>query len=82
MLLLKREQDNTEDKFVIAVVKSGAVVEHVLKKLAPVVSQFLKRDCNKRVVRITGKQITGEVAMVSKPTASSVCMAQSLTSDV
>ena len=31
VLLLKREQDNTEDKFVIAVVKSGAVVGYVLK---------------------------------------------------
>ena len=57
MLLLKREQDNTEDKFAVAVVKSEAVVGHVPKKLEPVVSQFLKRDCNKGVDHITGKQI-------------------------
>ena len=36
MLLLKREQDNTEDKFAVAVVKSGAVVGHVPKKLVSV----------------------------------------------
>ena len=57
MLLLKREQDNREDKFAVAVVKSGAVVGHVPKKLAPVVSQFLKRDCNTGVAHITGKRI-------------------------
>ena len=57
VLLLKREQDNTEDKFAVAVVKSGAVVGHVPKKLAPVISQFWKRDCNKGVARITGKRI-------------------------
>ena len=57
MLLLKREQDNTEDKFAVAVVKSGAVVGHVPKKLAPTVFQFLKRDCNKGLGRIIGKRI-------------------------
>ena len=57
VLPLKHEQDNTEDKFVVVVVKSGAVVGHVPKKIAPVVSQFLNRDCNKGVARITGKRI-------------------------
>ena len=38
VLLLKCEQDNSEDKFAVAVVKSGAVVAHVPKKLAPIVS--------------------------------------------
>ena len=53
MLLLKREPENVEDKFAVAVIKSGTVVGHVPKSLAPVISQFLKRDCNKGVVNIT-----------------------------
>ena len=57
MLLLKREPENVEDKFAVAVIKSGTVVGHVPKTLVPVISQFLKRDCNKGVVNITGKQI-------------------------
>ena len=57
MLLLKREPENTEDKFAVAVIKSGTVVGHVPKTLAPVISQFLKRDCNKGVVNITGTRI-------------------------
>ena len=57
MLLLKREPENTEDMFAVAVIKSGTVVGHVPKTLAPVISQFLKRDCNKRVVNITGTRI-------------------------
>ena len=37
--------------------KSGAVVGHVPKTLAPVISQFSKRECNKGVVNITGRQL-------------------------
>ena len=57
VLLLKREPDNVEHRFAVAVLKSGAVVGHVPKTLAPVISQFLKRDCNKGVVHITGKHM-------------------------
>ena len=57
MLLLKREPENTEDKFAVAVIKSGTVVGHVPKTLVPVISQFLKQDCNKEVVNITGTRI-------------------------
>ena len=42
MLLLKCEPENVEDKFAVAVIKSGTVVGHVPKTLAPVISQFLK----------------------------------------
>lgn len=56
MLLLKRKPDNIEDKFAVAVIKSGTVVGDIPKTLAPVISQFLKRDCNKGVVCITGKR--------------------------
>ena len=57
VLLLKREPDNVEDRFAVAVIKSEQIVGHVPKTLAPVVSQFLKRDCNKGMVRITGKRV-------------------------
>ena len=57
VLLLKREPDNIEDRFAVAVIKSEQIVGHVPKTLAPVISQFLKRDCNKGMVRITGKRI-------------------------
>jgi len=60
VLILKREPDNIEDRFAVAVMKSGAVVGHVPKTLAPVISQFLKQDCNKGVVQITGKQVNRE----------------------
>ena len=53
MLLLKRKPENVEDKFAVAVIKSVTVVGHV----PPVIFQFLKRDCNKGVVNITGKRI-------------------------
>ena len=56
-MLLKREPDNIEDRFAVAVIKSEQIVGHVPKTLAPVISQFLKRDCNKGMVRITGKRI-------------------------
>ena len=57
VLLLKREPDNVEDRFAVAVIKSEQIVGHVPKTLAPVVSQFSKRDCNKGMVRITGKRV-------------------------
>ena len=40
-------------------IKSEQIVGHVPKTLAPVISQFLKRECNKGMVRITGKRIGG-----------------------
>ena len=58
VLLHKREPDNVEDRFAVAVIKSEQIVGHVPKTLAPVVSQFLKRDCNKGMVRITGKRVS------------------------
>ena len=42
VLLLKREPENVEDKFAVAMIKSGTVVRHVPKSLEPVISQFLK----------------------------------------
>ena len=43
VLLLKREPDNIEDKFAVAVIKSEQIVGHVPKALAPVISHFFKK---------------------------------------
>ena len=57
VLLLQREPDNGEDKLAVAVLKSGRVVGHAPKNLAPVFSPFLRRSCNKAVVQITGERV-------------------------
>ena len=57
VLLLQREPDNSQDKLAVAVLKSGRVVGHVPKNLAPIFSPFLKRSCNKAVVEITGNRL-------------------------
>ena len=54
-MLLKCEPDNVEDNFAVAVIKSEQIVGHVPKTLAPVVIK--ERDCNKGMVRITGKRV-------------------------
>ena len=57
VLLLQRESDNSEDTLAVAVLKSGRIVGHVPKNLAPIFSPFLRRSCNKAVVEITGKRV-------------------------
>ena len=42
VLLFQREPDNSQDKLAVAVLKSGRVVGHVPKNLAPIFSPFLK----------------------------------------
>ena len=56
VLQLQRELDNSQDKLGIAVLKSGRVVGHIPKNLAPIFSPFLKRSCNKAVDEITGNK--------------------------
>ena len=57
VLQLQREPDNCQDKLAVAVLKSGRVVGHVQKNLAPIFSPFLKHCCNKAVVKITGNRL-------------------------
>ena len=57
ILCLQRQPDNTEDKLAVAVMKSGFVVGHVPRNLAPLFSHFLKRSCNKAYVLITGERV-------------------------
>ena len=50
ILLLKREPDNLVDASTIAVRKEDKIVGHVRYNIASVISQFLRRDCNKGFV--------------------------------
>ncbi len=56
-LLLKREPDNIRHQSAVAVIRDGEVVGHVPYNLAPTVSQFLRRDCNKAFVEVTGDRV-------------------------
>ena len=58
MLNLQREPDNCWDKCAVAIIKAdGTTVGHMPYNLAPLISPFLARDCNKDTVEITGKRV-------------------------
>ena len=57
VLCLQREPTNSQDQFAVAVMRSGSVVGHVPRNLAPIFSPFLKRGCNKAFVEITGQKV-------------------------
>ena len=47
MLLLKQEPTNTMDVSAVAVCKENEIVGHVPFNISSLISQFLRRDCNK-----------------------------------
>ena len=47
LLILERESNNVIDLSTVAVKKEHEIVGHVPYDIAPVISHFLKRDCNK-----------------------------------
>ena len=53
VLPLEREPTNPEDQFAEAIKRSGETVGHVPFNLAPIISAFLKRSCNKGLVEVT-----------------------------
>ena len=57
ILLLKREPDNLVDTSAVAVWKEDKFVGHVPYNIASVISQFLRRDCNKGFVQMTGNKV-------------------------
>ena len=57
ILLLKREPDNLVDASAVAVWKEDKIVGHVPYNIASVISQFLRRDCNKGFVQVTGNKV-------------------------
>ena len=54
VLLLRREPDNIRDKSAVAIMKEGQVVGHVPYNICSLLSNFLRRDCNKGLVDVTG----------------------------
>ena len=66
---LEREPTNPEDQCAVAIQKSGATstVGHVPFNLAPVVSAFLKRSCNKGPVEVTGNSQSGRRLRIRNP---------------
>ena len=59
VLPLEPEPNNSEDRFAVAIKRTGSVVSHVPLNLAPLVSAFLRRDVNKGLVEVTGPKING-----------------------
>ena len=57
IMLLKREPDNLVDAAAVAVWKEDKIVGHVPYNIASVISQFLRRDCNKGFVQVTGNKV-------------------------
>ena len=57
MLLLKRNSDNLVDASAVAVWKEDEIVDHMPYNIASVISQFLRRDCNKGFVKVNGNKL-------------------------
>ena len=57
VLPLQREPDNPEDRFAVAVQKSGEVVGHIPFNLAPTVSAFLRRSTTTGLVEVIGSKV-------------------------
>ena len=57
ILLLKREPDSLVDSSAVALWKEDKIVGHVPYNIASVISQFLRRDCNKGFVQVTGNKV-------------------------
>ena len=56
-LQLTTEPDNPQDELAVAVLKSGRVVGHVPRQLAPVLAYFLQQSCNRGVAVVTGARV-------------------------
>ena len=57
-LLLKREPENAHDRNAVSMTTSGGtIVGHLPYNLAPIVSQFLRRDINKGTSEISGERV-------------------------
>ena len=56
-LLLRREPDNIDDQYAVAVTKDGEIVGHVPFNLARTVCQFLRGDYNSAFAEVTGNYL-------------------------
>lgn len=57
VLILKCEPNNMKDKSAVAIYKEGDVVGHVPYNISSLLSNFLKRECNKGFVEVTGSHV-------------------------
>ena len=57
VLILRREPTNEKDKSAVAIHKEGDVVGHVPYNISSLLSNFLKRECNKGFVEVTGSLV-------------------------
>ena len=57
VLILKREPTNVQDKSAVAIYNEGDVVGHVPYNISSLLSNFLKRECNKGFVEVTGSRV-------------------------
>ena len=55
VLLLKQEPDNVKHQFAVAVIRDGGSRRQC--NIAPTVSQFLRRDCKKAFVEVSGDSV-------------------------
>ena len=82
VLLLQREPDNGEDKLAVAVLKSGRVVGHAPKNLAPVFHHFCDTVVIKQLSKLRERESTVGLAMVLKHLVFTACLAQMPSSSV
>ena len=57
VLNLRREPTNEKDMSAVAIHKEGDVVGHVPYNISSLLSNFLKRECNKGFVEVTGSHV-------------------------
>ena len=55
--MLTREPSNPHDKSAVGVFKGNALVGHAPYNISGVISQFLRRDCNKGFAEVTGPRV-------------------------
>ena len=66
MLLLRREPDNIKDKSAVAVMKETDIVGHVPYNISSKLTHFLRRECNKSFVQVTGNCVNRGLVMAWK----------------
>ena len=59
VLILRHKPTNEKDKFAVAIHKEGDIVGHVpYNIISSLLSTFLKRECNKGFVEVTGSHVS------------------------
>ena len=54
---MKRETNNDKDKHAVAVLNDDMIVGHVPYILAPLFSEYLRREVNKAFAEVTGEKV-------------------------